>query len=357
MATRLAPRRFVGVALIRLSWLTVFLFALIGLASISNKVKTQLAPSDIRDSISQLNEPLESKSLERNFMDTRDDGSSERRGKRTEATKKNVANVFPEVDSIAKGFESQLTTISTRTISKLADSSQAIPMGQTDLGRHSNQSTTSSVSLQTSSNRSNDSSNVSTSNTSAYNEAELRFVRGIMITNSLICAIGMCGNAIVVLVILKFTRVETVTDIYILNLAFADLMFVAGLIFLITTMYKGDWVFGSTMCKVSKATDGSAESPSELTESKARSELESDDPNLDFHVNHLAQSICLKSTVGCDVIRSLPRCLPSHLCPEIQAASSSQDNLHVHLDRLSHPHDSDCEYIVNLQRAYCARAL
>lgn len=72
----------------------------------------------------------------------------------------------------------------------------------------------------------------------------------IIIANIVIFVIGFCGNSLVILVILKFTRIETVTDIYILNLAFADLMFLLGLVFLTTTMLIDHWIFGNLMCKV-----------------------------------------------------------------------------------------------------------
>lgn len=82
-------------------------------------------------------------------------------------------------------------------------------------------------------------------------EGERSLIIGIITTNIVIFIIGFFGNAIVILVIFKFTRTETVTDIYILNLAMADLMFTTGLIFLITTMFVEHWIFGNLMCKVS----------------------------------------------------------------------------------------------------------
>jgi hypothetical protein len=72
----------------------------------------------------------------------------------------------------------------------------------------------------------------------------------VITANIIIFVIGFCGNSLVILVILRFTRIETVTDIYILNLAFADLMFLFGLIFLIITMFIDHWIFGNLMCKV-----------------------------------------------------------------------------------------------------------
>lgn len=93
------------------------------------------------------------------------------------------------------------------------------------------------------------SSSDSTNNDGTREEEGL--IMGVITANIVIFIIGLCGNTVVILVILKFTRIETVTDIYILNLAFADLMFITGLVFLITTMFIDHWVFGNLMCKVS----------------------------------------------------------------------------------------------------------
>lgn len=81
-------------------------------------------------------------------------------------------------------------------------------------------------------------------------DTDMLAIRIIMMANVIICFVGLCGNAVVILVIFRFTRHESVTDIYILNLAFADLMFIMGLIFLIITMQYGYWIFGNVMCKV-----------------------------------------------------------------------------------------------------------
>lgn len=47
----------------------------------------------------------------------------------------------------------------------------------------------------------------------------------------------------------RFSKMQTVTNIYILNLAIADECFLIGIPFLLTTMHLGEWTFGSTMCK------------------------------------------------------------------------------------------------------------
>lgn len=84
-----------------------------------------------------------------------------------------------------------------------------------------------------------------------YVSDDRRLLMSVNMANILIFVTGFCGNSLVILVILKFTRIETVTDIYILNLAFADFMFLFGLIFLILTMFIDHWIFGNIMCKVS----------------------------------------------------------------------------------------------------------
>lgn len=61
---------------------------------------------------------------------------------------------------------------------------------------------------------------------------------------------GLCGNSLVIYVVLRFSKMQTVTNLYILNLALADEMFLFGLPFLIITMYNSYWAFGYIMCKI-----------------------------------------------------------------------------------------------------------
>lgn len=62
--------------------------------------------------------------------------------------------------------------------------------------------------------------------------------------------VGLGGNSLVIYVVLRFSKMQTVTNMYIFNLALADEMFLTGLPFLITTMTFGYWPFGRLMCKV-----------------------------------------------------------------------------------------------------------
>lgn len=70
-----------------------------------------------------------------------------------------------------------------------------------------------------------------------------------MILYTIVCIIGLLGNTLVIYVVLRFSKMQTVTNMYILNLAIADECFLIGIPFLITTMHLGEWTFGKTMCK------------------------------------------------------------------------------------------------------------
>lgn len=62
--------------------------------------------------------------------------------------------------------------------------------------------------------------------------------------------VGLLGNTLVIYVVLRYTKMQTVTNLYILNLAVADECFLIGIPFIMTTMGLGYWPFGNVMCKV-----------------------------------------------------------------------------------------------------------
>lgn len=70
-----------------------------------------------------------------------------------------------------------------------------------------------------------------------------------MILYAIVCIVGLFGNTLVIYVVLRFSKMQTVTNMYILNLAIADECFLIGIPFLITTMHVGEWTFGKMMCK------------------------------------------------------------------------------------------------------------
>ncbi|XP_017787213.1 PREDICTED: somatostatin receptor type 2-like [Nicrophorus vespilloides] len=66
---------------------------------------------------------------------------------------------------------------------------------------------------------------------------------------ALICFIGLVGNTLVIYVVLRFSKMQTVTNMYIVNLAIADELFLIGIPFLIVTIVKRSWIFGDIACK------------------------------------------------------------------------------------------------------------
>lgn len=70
-----------------------------------------------------------------------------------------------------------------------------------------------------------------------------------MFLYTIVGIIGLIGNTLVIYVVMRYSKMQTVTNIYILNLAFADECFLIGIPFLLTTMHLGEWTFGQTMCK------------------------------------------------------------------------------------------------------------
>lgn len=89
-------------------------------------------------------------------------------------------------------------------------------------------------------------------NGSACAEASQPFALLIsqQILYALVCIVGLLGNTLVIYVVIRFSKMQTVTNMYIVNLAIADECFLIGIPFLIVTMYKQQWIFGNAMCKV-----------------------------------------------------------------------------------------------------------
>ncbi|XP_059149128.1 uncharacterized protein LOC131936237 [Physella acuta] len=66
----------------------------------------------------------------------------------------------------------------------------------------------------------------------------------------IICVLGLVGNCLVIYVVLMFAKMKTVTNMYILNLALSDVLFLTMLPILATTSLIQHWVFGLAMCKI-----------------------------------------------------------------------------------------------------------
>ncbi|KAM6940526.1 C-C chemokine receptor type 7 [Xenentodon cancila] len=65
---------------------------------------------------------------------------------------------------------------------------------------------------------------------------------------SIICLLGLAGNLLVILTVFYFKRLKTMTDVYLLNLSFADLLFALSLPFWAANS-MAEWVLGFLLCK------------------------------------------------------------------------------------------------------------
>ncbi|GCB81392.1 hypothetical protein scyTo_0023141, partial [Scyliorhinus torazame] len=71
----------------------------------------------------------------------------------------------------------------------------------------------------------------------------------IAVVYSLVCFLAVTGNMVVMVVIFYNRRIMSSTDIYLLHLAVADLLFAVTLPFWAVDAISG-WVFGDAMCKI-----------------------------------------------------------------------------------------------------------
>lgn len=84
---------------------------------------------------------------------------------------------------------------------------------------------------------------------------EVRDVAKVLLPTmyAIIFVLGLLGNVLVLFVYAYRRRLGTVMDIFLFNLALADILFLLTLPFYITAAIKG-WVFGETLCKFIKCT-------------------------------------------------------------------------------------------------------
>ncbi|CAL8272119.1 unnamed protein product [Lota lota] len=62
--------------------------------------------------------------------------------------------------------------------------------------------------------------------------------------------VGLLGNTLVIYVVVRYAKMKTVTNMYILNLAVADELYILGLPFLGTQSVLSYWLYGEFLCKV-----------------------------------------------------------------------------------------------------------
>ena len=94
--------------------------------------------------------------------------------------------------------------------------------------------------------------NVSSVVSNRTNTSNFREVMTIVSTSlyGVLFLLGFLGNGLVIYVILRYTKMKTVTNLYILNLSIADGLFLMLLPMLMTTVMVKKWIFGEAMCKI-----------------------------------------------------------------------------------------------------------
>ncbi|XP_006814423.1 somatostatin receptor type 5-like [Saccoglossus kowalevskii] len=79
---------------------------------------------------------------------------------------------------------------------------------------------------------------------------QARLAIAIPIFYGTVCLCGFIGNLLVILVILRFSNKNSLPNIFILNLAIADFLFMLAMPFLAFQHGTGKWVFGRVLCKL-----------------------------------------------------------------------------------------------------------
>uniref|UniRef100_A0A8C9C3J8 Somatostatin receptor 4 n=1 Tax=Phocoena sinus TaxID=42100 RepID=A0A8C9C3J8_PHOSS len=81
----------------------------------------------------------------------------------------------------------------------------------------------------------------------------------IQCVSALVCVVG---NALVILVILRHAKMKTATNIYLLNLAVADELFMLSVPFVASSAALHHWPFGPALCRAVLSVDGLNSFPS-----------------------------------------------------------------------------------------------
>ncbi|XP_031168628.1 somatostatin receptor type 5-like isoform X1 [Sander lucioperca] len=72
---------------------------------------------------------------------------------------------------------------------------------------------------------------------------------------TIVFIVGLLGNTLVIYVVVRYTKMKTVTNMYILNLALADELYILGIPFLGTNSVLSYWPYGDFFCKVCMTAD------------------------------------------------------------------------------------------------------
>ncbi|XP_058510524.1 somatostatin receptor type 5-like [Solea solea] len=72
---------------------------------------------------------------------------------------------------------------------------------------------------------------------------------------TIVFIVGFLGNTLVIYVVIRYVKMKTVTNMYILNLALADELYILGIPFLGTNSALSYWPYGDFFCKVCMTAD------------------------------------------------------------------------------------------------------
>ncbi|KAF7658614.1 hypothetical protein LDENG_00010340 [Lucifuga dentata] len=92
----------------------------------------------------------------------------------------------------------------------------------------------------------------SSSNTSETDIGSSTVVTAVIF---IVFVVGLLGNTLVIYVVARYAKMKTVTNMYILNLALADELYILGIPFLGTQSVLSFWPFGEFLCKVYMTAD------------------------------------------------------------------------------------------------------
>ncbi|XP_051995760.1 somatostatin receptor type 5-like isoform X2 [Xyrauchen texanus] len=97
-------------------------------------------------------------------------------------------------------------------------------------------------------NQSNETTNMSLSFKENLSDGDSTKV--IAVIYLVVFVLGLTGNSLAIFVVLRCTKMKTVTNMYILNLAIADELYILGLPFLTTHNVLSYWPFGNFLCRI-----------------------------------------------------------------------------------------------------------
>lgn len=87
-------------------------------------------------------------------------------------------------------------------------------------------------------------------NTSASANLTDEHINIVSVIYLIVFILGLTGNTLVIFVVLRYAKMKTVTNMYILNLAIADELYILALPFLTTQYALKRWPFGDFLCRV-----------------------------------------------------------------------------------------------------------